>query len=484
MFGFGQRWLSSMLALVLTGGLVWGLPLVAQAFCGFYVGKADADLFNEASKVILARHDGKTVITMANDYKGELTEFAMVVPVPTVVTKQQVHVTDNAIVNHLDAYTAPRLVEYFDSNPCERIMYESMMRKTAAPMAADMAGGGAASSAKAMGVTIEDQYTVGEYDILVLSAKHSNGLQQWLDTNGYKVPVKARNVLSSYIKQGVKFFVAKINLSEQEKTGRTYLRPLQVAFESEKFMLPIRLGTVNANGPQDLILYTLTKEGRVETSNYRTVKLPTGMDIPLFVEDDFGDFYKDMFKHQVKKENMSTVFTEYAWDMGWCDPCAADPLSFNELRELGVYWLQDHQQPQPQPWIRRGRTSQKMAPQRIMPPRRPQRVQNVFVTRLHVRYDADHFPEDLMLHETQDRTNFQSRYVLRHPWTGDDSCEAGRNYRAQLPKRFDKEAQTLANLTGWDIGDIRHKMANNGQAQVTEAPAPKPWYQWMWQNNK
>jgi hypothetical protein len=57
------------------------------------------------------------------------------------------------------------------------------------------------------------------------------------------------------------------------------------------------------------------------------------------VKDRFRDFYKAMFSYQVAKENMSTIFTDYAWDMGWCDPCAADPLSSEKLRQLGVFWL-------------------------------------------------------------------------------------------------------------------------------------------------
>ena len=77
----------------------------------------------------------------------------------------------------------------------------------------------------------------------------------------------------------MKFFVAKVNLKEQARTGLTYLRPLQFAFESRKFMLPLRLGMVNARGPQDLIAFVLTRNGRVETTNYRTVKLPANMDL-------------------------------------------------------------------------------------------------------------------------------------------------------------------------------------------------------------
>ena len=438
-------------AIALTGGAV--------AFCGFYVAKADTKLFNKASKVAIMRDGERTVITMANDYQGELKEFAMVIPVPVVLEEGQIHVTENAIIDHLDAYTAPRLVEYFDDDPC--LVYErrERMLQSTAPMA--VADEEADGGAKSLGVTIEAEYTVGEYDIQILSAEQSDGLATWLKQNGYKLPEGAEKTLGSYIKQGTKFFVAKVNLEEQSKTGLKYLRPLQIAFESPKFMLPIRLGTVNADGKQELFVFALTRTGRVETTNYRTVKLPTGMDIPVYVKNEFGAFYKDMFAEQVEKENERAVFLEYAWDMNWCDPCAADPLSQAELRELGVYWVG-------------GGQSQ---PRRSMP-----QAQDVFVTRLHVSYDADHFPEDLMFKETGDRSNYQGRYVLRHPYQGDSECEAAETYRAGLPKRFEKEAQTLANLTGWDIDKIRDKMSDSGQS--FEEPAKDSWWRRLWGDDK
>jgi hypothetical protein len=81
------------------------------------------------------------------------------------------------------------------------------------------------------------------------------------------------------------------------------------------------------------------------------------------------------------------------------------------------------------------------------------------VTRLHLRYTNETFPEDLMFQETKDSTNFQGRYVLRHPWKGDaGECLQARTYLRDLPKRQDKEAQELARLTGWDVNDIRKKM--------------------------
>jgi hypothetical protein len=423
----------------------WSAPTIL-GFCGFYVSKADTKLFNKASQVVMVRDGDRTVMTMANDFEGEPKEFAIVIPVPTLLQREQIHVGNKALVDHLDAYSAPRLVEYFDQDPCSRYETRSML-----PMAA--AGGvgrarDAVQVAKALGVTIEAQYTVGEYDILILSAQQSSGLETWLRQNGYRIPAGASEVIGSYLKQNMKFFVARVNLAEHSKLGFTYLRPLQIAYESPKFMLPIRLGTVNANGPQELFVFALTRNGRVETTNYRTVRLPSDMDLPVYLKqpNEFGGFYKAMFGRQVDKQDGRAVFLEYGWDMRWCDPCAADPLSNDELRQLGVFWADANGSGTP----------------------------NVFLTRLHVRYDSAHFPEDLVFQETGDRSNFQGRYVLRHAWSGADSCSAATAYRQTLRERRAHEAEQLASLTGWNIAEIRKKMGDDVAGQEA------PWWQRLW----
>src|SRR5262249_54646076 len=325
-----------LFGVTLSSMVVWWAPTIF-GFCGFYVSKADTKLFNRASQVVLVRDGDRTVMTMANDFEGEPKEFAVVIPVPTFLKREQIHVGEKALVDHVDAYSAPRLVEYFDQDPCARREYSMAMR---APMAAAAQMDAAAPRAKALGVTIEAQYTVGEYDILILSAQQSTGLEQWLRETGYKIPAGASEVLASYLKQNMRFFVAKVNLAEHAKLGFTYLRPLQVAYESPKFMLPIRLGMVNAKGPQDLFVFALTRKGRVETPNSRPGKLPADMDLPGYLKqpNEFGAFYKAMFTRQAEGQGGHAVFTEYAWDMRWCDPCAADPLSSDELRRLGVFW--------------------------------------------------------------------------------------------------------------------------------------------------
>jgi hypothetical protein len=445
--------------------LTLAAPRDARAFCGFYVGKADETLVNHASQVVMAHHDDKTVISLMNDYQGAPSEFALVVPVPVVLQKGQVHIGDRELFRKIDAYSSPRLVEYYDPDPCRLMM--PMAEAAAGALARDsVAGSPSQAEAKTLGVTVEAEYTVGEYDIVILSAKESSGLQTWLQLNGYKIPLGVDRALEPYIRADMKFFVAKVNLTEHNRTGLTYLRPIQFAFESPKFMLPIRLGMINSQGPQDLVVYMLTENGRVETTNYRTVKLPTGMDIPEYVRGEFGDFYKAMFEEQVKRSDMRAVFTEYVWNMGWCDPCAGPPLSREELKSLGVFWLDD-QPGGPVPMYRR--------PGGFMYPQPMGGAMPVTLTRLHVRYSAETFPEDLIFQETQDQENFQARYVMHRPWDGSPTaCEAARNYFDELNKRRAHEAETLADLTGWNLQDVIKKAGLPPDSQ------PKPWWQGIW----
>jgi hypothetical protein len=399
----------------------------AWAFCGFYVGGADAKLFNQASQVIIAHKDDKTILTMANDFQGAVKDFALVVPVPVAIKREQVNIGDKEIIKKLDAFSQPRLVEYNDGNPCAvaRPTYESGGTfESAAPVARRGRGG----SSDALGVTVEDRFKVNEYEILILSAKESNGLETWLRQNGYKLPNGASEVLKPYIRQNMKFFVAKVDMQEFERSGSGFLRPLQIAYRSPKFMLPIRLGMLNAKGDQDLIAYILSPKGQVEVSNYRTVKVPTGTEIPEFVKDDFGKFYQAAFQRSYEKADKKVAFLEYAWDVSNCDPCSTTPPTEEELKKAGVFWQNQAD------------------------------GNNTFITRLHVRYNRSKFAEDLVFQETTDREQFQGRYVMTHPYRGQLTCSAAKDYRKKVAGRQRQEAQNLSQMTGWSIADIQKKI--------------------------
>jgi hypothetical protein len=168
--------------------------------------------------------------------------------------------------------------------------------------------------------------------------------------------------------------------------------------------------------------------GRIETTNYRTVKVPTDKNVPEFVQNYFGQFYVDTYRKNRRANGQGNIYLEYAWDISgsvtqFCDPCTGTPPMLTDLVTAGVDWVQQYHY---------GYNG------------------NVFFTRLHVTYDREHFPQDLQFEETPNTENFQARYIITHPASGEFTCTDGRQYLQEVHARRSKELQQLAMLTGWD----------------------------------
>ena len=255
-----NRWLFVLAATLLA-------PRVADAFCGFYVAGSDQKMFNDATQVVLMRQGTRTVLSMQNNYKGPPEAFAIVIPVPTVLHEGDVKTLTKDVFAHVDQMGAPRLVEYWEQDPCAPpVKYE--MSPTVA-MASDKGAAGSASTGKDLGVKIEAKFTVGEYQIVILSAKDSTGLDTWLHQENYQIPDGAEPLLRPYVEAGMKFFVAKVDPKKVKFVdNRAALSPLRFHYDTDEFSLPIRLGLANSSGTQDLIVNILAPNQRYEVANY------------------------------------------------------------------------------------------------------------------------------------------------------------------------------------------------------------------------
>ncbi len=143
------------LQLALFAGLL-ALPSAAPAFCGFFVSGADAKLYNDASQVVLMRKGNRTVMSMSNNYKGPTEDFAMVVPVPVVLQEEQVKTLPTDVFHKVDQLSAPRLVEYWEKDPCS----DPVSGRKLVTISAERIE--IASNAP----RIEAQFEVGEYDVV------------------------------------------------------------------------------------------------------------------------------------------------------------------------------------------------------------------------------------------------------------------------------------------------------------------------------
>jgi hypothetical protein len=435
-----HRWLGIG---AITAALVAAAPGRALAFCGFFVAGSDAKLTNNASQVVLMRKGNRTVMTMSNTYQGPPESFAMVVPVPVVLQKENVKTLPANVFDRVDSLSAPRLVEYWEQDPCaprykDKLAMKSLSgRRAGAPMASAEGGGD-------LGVKIEAQFVAGEYEVVILSARDSGGLDTWLRREKYNIPQGAAEALAPYIRDKSKFFVAKVDIKQvkRDAQGVVQLSPLRFFYDANELRLPVRLGLLNAAGKQDLIVYVIHPTSRFEVANYANTFIPTNLEVADGVRHNFPAFFAELFDATVERMGRKVVVTEYAWQTTGCDPCPTPPLSADDLATLGLDVLEGigvADPPAPQPGAlaptRRGRPGMFFGggPSWVL-------------TRLHTRYSKETLSEDLIFREAKPAmggranwngtngdegaaiadggvNNFQGRYIIRHYWNGPVACK-------------------------------------------------------------
>ncbi len=307
----------------------------ASAFCGFYVAGADTKLYADASQVVLMREGTRTVLSMQNDYKGPPEKFALVIPVPVVLQKEQVKTLPREVFEKIDTLGAPRLVEYWERDPCETDRFPGTGTGLGG-IGGGTKGTGAGGGGGDLGVKVEAKFTVGEYEIVMLRAKDSGGLETWLRDEKYTIPAGSEPYFRPYVQSGSKFFVARVDPAKVKfADGRATLSPLRFHYDANDFTLPVKLGLVNSSGVQDLIVNILAKRQRYDVANYPSVTIPTNLDVAESARGRFAEFYATLFDATLAK-NPNAVVTEYAWDAGACDPCPGPTLDGRDVATLGA----------------------------------------------------------------------------------------------------------------------------------------------------
>jgi hypothetical protein len=419
-------------------------PSSASAFCGFYVAPGDAKLVNKATRVALMRHGTKTVMSLQPDYEGPAEGFAMVIPVPQVLQKEDVKTLDRSLFDTLDEYTSPRMSEYWEQDPCPRPVKRSMRlenRNYPSSMAEDMAV--ESSAPEKPFVKIEAKFAVAEYDILVLSSNDGTALESWLTDRKYKIPKGAAPYLAPYINSGMYFFVAKVDPKRAKfKGNQAILSPLRFHYTSEDFTLPIRLGMINADGEQDIVVFVLGEE-RFVPANYPHAPIPTNIVVKDKVRENFAQFYEGLFA-KTRKENEDAIITEYVWELATiqskteigqgyhCDPCTSTVTYFTPewLVSLGLDVFGVGSSPE----------------SKVAKPLAAGAPKKLVVTRLHGRFKPDLKNPDIVFQKAtplfggmgtpdqkgrleatkyRDAINmFQGRYILLNKWKGEALCKS------------------------------------------------------------
>jgi hypothetical protein len=217
--------------------MIIAAPAVASA-CGMPL---EARIPSEQALIVFA--DGRQEIITSVQLESESDRAAVVFPVPGV---PEVSVLESdEIFTYLDRVTRPLL------RTEEQLVWSD----------ADRATGGAPTG----GVQVLGREVIGGYDVARLAADDPGALQRWLDENGYAAPAEAEPILRAYIEEQWKFVAVKL-APGQEANG--ILKPLQLAFDSDQIVYPMRLDAL-ADHPIDMLIYVLA-DHRVEIAGMET----------------------------------------------------------------------------------------------------------------------------------------------------------------------------------------------------------------------
>ncbi len=307
---------------------------------------------------------------------------------------------------------------------------------------------------KDLGVKVEARFVTGEYEVVILSARDSSGLETWLRQEKYNIPQGAAAALAPYIRDKSKFFVAKVDIKKvkRDAQGVVQLSPLRFFFDANELRLPVRLGLLNAGGKQDLIVYIIHPESRFEVANYANTFIPTNLEVADGVRNNFPAFFAELFDA-----------TSKGWGARWSSPntpgrrpaaipCPTPPLSLDDLATLGLDVIEGIGVAAGPPASPPGATKPSVAAReraRATPQPFFGSAPSWVLTRLHARYSKETLAEDLIFRaakpamggranwngtngdegatvsQTADGSvnNFQGRYIIRHYWNGPVACK-------------------------------------------------------------
>jgi len=362
----------------------------AEAFCGAYAGSAGSDIYNSVSEVAVVRQHGRTTLSVSNDVDGVAgSTFAMLIPVPVVLTEDDVHVLDRTVFDTLDAYTRPRMVTYTCDDfaptyedPCA--IDWAFLERGDATMALESDGAANDSGSADHNVDVEAEFIVGEYEIVVLSAEESDDLFGWLADEGFQVSRATEAAVQEYLDAGSFFFAAKVHADAGIGDGDV-LSPLQFSYDSEVFSLPIRIGTAASKGVQDLVVYAVTDyaDGSVAISNYPQISFEDecmlGEDFTGDFGADLGAYYQHTFTQAYEEAPGADWMLEYGWGNGHCDPCTGEQPDEKLLATVGFDF--------------------------------EQMEYGYYVSRLHMRYTPDEAVEDVVMYTSGITDQEQVRFI-------------------------------------------------------------------------
>jgi hypothetical protein len=273
---------------------------------------------------------------MQNNYKGPPEAFALVIPVPTVLQREDVKTLPQGGLRarRSDGRAAPGRV--LGEDPCAPEPTDDAMPMASGAGRAERrraearrTGPGRDDRGAVHGRRVPDRDPVGE--------GRDGPRHGWLRRRSTRSRRGRSRFLRPYVEEGMKFFVAKVDPTKVkfDDGGRRCRRCGSTTTARVQPADPAGAGELERDAGSDRVI--LAPGQRYEVANYGNVTIPTNLDVKDAVKDKFGEFYAALFDRTIEK-NPGAVVTEYAWHATNCDPCPGPVIADGCRRSGSTCW--------------------------------------------------------------------------------------------------------------------------------------------------
>ena len=292
--------LPTMLPTILLAAMISLLGVQEARSCGGFFCQVTP--INQAGEQIIFRKDG-TMITavVLIQYEGDAEDFSWVVPTPT---NPEFAVGSELVFGPLELVTRPQFNLNREGSECERNLdFFDDFAVTDSAESLEGNDGGAADN----DVQVVQQVAVGPFDIQVVTSTESDALARWLEENDYEIGERGPELIDDYVRDGM-FFVA-VRLQQNQGVGD--LQPLILRYESEEFMIPIKLTAVAANDNMGVIAWLLGESRGVPLNYLHVVPNYTRLDWYSGTTNAYGS-YQTLITTAMDEAGGQGFATDYA----------------------------------------------------------------------------------------------------------------------------------------------------------------------------
>ena len=302
-------WLSVLLT------AIWMHPALADGVIFFDIPLGVGHSADQRAILVFDPETKTQTMVLSTMYVGQPADFAWVIPVPNLPSRDQVAVWEGGEIAFWELFdkTEPRLQR--GDGITEIVTIEGCSYCGSAGDKAPLGSG-------FLGVEVVDRLQIKGLDITLLNAQSATDLTGWLNANGYRFPEGAVNVLEHYIAKGWSFVAVKVDTPDEESQSmlppppplwRGYFprNPLKLTFRTDRCVFPMRISSVSSRPSGSGILIYVFAPYRVRAENFPTVEMKP----PTLTVSTLADFrlaYQEAFQKLLDQPQGRALVVEYA----------------------------------------------------------------------------------------------------------------------------------------------------------------------------